>query len=83
MYILGNLILVWGKFFGVLVLFLFWINLIRWMNLNYKMKVMDIKVYDIELLDIYICILEMWKFIWYSEGKYFNNVLGIIFWFNL
>lgn len=47
MFILGNLILVWGKIFGVLVLFLFWINLIRWMNLNYKMKVMDIKVYDI------------------------------------
>lgn len=56
MFILGNLILVWGKIFGVLVLFLFWINLIRWMNLNYKMKVMDIKVYDIELLDIYVYI---------------------------
>lgn len=60
MFILGNLILVWGKFFGVLVLFLFWINLIRWMNLNYKMKVMDIKVYDIELLDIYIGNVEIY-----------------------
>lgn len=43
-----------GKNFGVLVLFLIWINSIRWMNSNYKMKAMDFKVYDIEPLDIYI-----------------------------
>lgn len=46
------------------------------MNSNYKMKAMDIKVYDIEPLDTYIPISETRKSTLHIEGKYFNNAFN-------